>query len=161
MDESPSGFQKPLLHDNETAFRGAFKTPTLTSGELTPPYMHNGRLMTLGSVMEVYERHGEDENSLNVPRDRDGNPDMHPKIDSVDLTESDKLALHFFLCSLTDERVHDEERSFDHPSILLVNGYQEHGGKLEEVIVDAMQQRTHPIGRQPETSPEKRFPNAY
>lgn len=161
MDESPSGFRKPLLHDNETAFWGAFKTPTLRNVELTAPYMHNGRFMTLRGVIEFYDRHGEDEDSLNVPRDRTDNPDMHPKIDSVELTESDKLALHFFLLSLTDERVHYEQGPFDHPSLLLVNGYQEHGGKLEEVIVDAMQKGTHPNGRLPETSPAKRFPNAY
>ena len=134
MDESPAGFRKPLLHENETAFWGAFKTPTLRNVELTAPYMHNGRFMTLSGVIEFYDRHGEDEEGLNVPRDRDGNPDMHPKIDSVELTESDKLALHFFLLCLTDERVRTESGPFDHPSILLVNGYRGVEGQSEEQL---------------------------
>ena len=161
MDESPTGFRKPLLHDNETAFWGAFKTPTLRNVELTAPYMHNGRFITLSGVIEFYVRHGEDEEALNVPRDRTDNPDMHPKIDSVELTESDKLALHFFLLSLTDERVHYEQGPFDHPSILLVNGYRQKGDKLEEVIVSASQKGTNPDRTAPRGSPAKRFPNAY
>ena len=155
MDESPSGFRKPLLHENETAYWGAFKTPTLRNVELTAPYMHNGRFMTLSKVIEFYDRHGEDEESLNVPRDRDANPDMHPKIDSVDLTESDKLALHFFLLCLTDERVRTESGPFDHPSLLLVNGYTGTAPELEEQIFSIEETGSSHKSR------AKQFPHAY
>ncbi|HCP13800.1 MAG TPA: hypothetical protein DIT89_15810 [Planctomycetaceae bacterium] len=155
MNESPTGFRKPLLHENETAYWGAFKTPTLRNVELTAPYMHNGRFMTLSGVIEFYDRHGDEEGALNVPRDRDANPDMHPKIDSVDLTESDKLALHFFLLCLTDERVRTESGPFDHPAILLVNGYTGTAPELEEQIfaIDATG-ANHSIRA-------KQFPHAY
>ncbi len=43
---------KPLMHDNELAYWGAFKTPSLRNVELTAPYMHNGRFMSLGDVIE-------------------------------------------------------------------------------------------------------------
>lgn len=155
MDESLWGFRRPLLHDNETAFWGAFKTPSLRNVELTAPYMHNGRFMTLRGVIEFYDRHGEDEEALNVPRDRDGNPDMHPKIDSVELTESDKLALHFFLLCLTDERVRKESGPFDHPAILLVNGYSGSGANLEEKI-----ETISATGRNHE-APAATFPHVY
>jgi len=155
MDESLWGFRRPLLHDNETAFWGAFKTPSLRNVELTAPYMHNGRFMTLRGVIEFYDRHGEDEEALNVPRDRDGNPDMHPKIDSVELTESDKLALHFFLLCLTDERVRKESGPFDHPAILLVNGYSGSGVNLEEKI-----ETISATGRNHE-APAATFPHVY
>ena len=33
---------------------GLFKTPTLRNIELTPPYMHDGRYLTLEEVVEHY-----------------------------------------------------------------------------------------------------------
>lgn len=118
-DEEPWGFRKPFLHDNELSFWGAFKTPTLRNIELTAPFMHNGAIASLSDVIEFYDQGGFFE------RDRETNPDLHPKMKSLDMTDSDQKALEFFLLCLTDERVRREAGPFDHPSLLLVNGYDE------------------------------------
>lgn len=126
QDESPWGHRKPLLHDNELAFWGAFKTPTLRNVELTPPYMHNGRILSLIDVVDFYDRGGD------VAADRELNPDKHPAMVRLDLNEDDKFALVFFLMCLTDDRVREEKGPFDHPSIAIANGYDE--GLQEKVF---------------------------
>lgn len=136
------GYRKPFLHDNELAFWGAFKTPTLRNVELTAPYMHNGRLMTLMDVVEFYA-----DEERQIPRSLTANPDKHPAMKGFDLTESDKRALVFFLLCLTDDRVRREEGPFDHPSLELVNGYQDDGaGRLEDVLISipAVGSKGHP-----------------
>lgn len=117
LNEEPWGLRKPFLHDNELAFWGAFRTPSLRNVELTAPYMHNGRLSSLREVVEFYDRAGD------VPRHAEYNPDKHPEIVDLDMTIDDKLALQFFLMCLTDEAVRNHKAPFDHPSINLVNGY--------------------------------------
>jgi cytochrome c peroxidase len=133
-DEEPWGFRKPFLHDNELAFWGAFRTPSLRNVELTAPYMHNGRFMTLLDVVEFYEH--EDLDGLRfIPRDPLLNPDKHPELVPLHFKPSDKRALVFFLMCLTDERVRREEAPFDHPSLELVNGYEDQGAGLIERVV--------------------------
>ncbi|AGA24479.1 cytochrome-c peroxidase [Singulisphaera acidiphila] len=127
QNERPWGHRKPLLHDNELAFWGAFKTPTLRNIELTAPYMHNGRLLTLYDVVDFYDRGGD------LLGDQAVNPDKHPAIVDLNMSEEDKFALVFFLMCLTDERVRREQGPFDHPSLRVVNGYDEH---LNERIID-------------------------
>ena len=117
QDESPTGRRKPFLHDNELAFWGAFKTPSLRNVDLTPPYMHNGRLLTLIDVLDFYDRGGD------LQADPKFNPDKHPAIVDLDMSEEDKFAVVFFLMSLTDDRVRYERGPFDHPSLIVVNGY--------------------------------------
>ena len=119
FDESPVGFRKPFLTDDELAFWGAFKTPPLRNVELTGPYMHNGRLLTLWDVVEFYD-HGGD-----VPADAEFNPDKAPAIRELHLTGDDQASLVFFLMCLTDHRVQNEMAPFDHPSIRISNGYDE------------------------------------
>ncbi len=97
------GYRKPLMHDNELAYWGAFKTPAC--GTLnTAPYMHNGRFMSLGDVIEFYEHEGDDlEDELEddsepyrfIPRDRQYNPDKHPAMVSLKLSLSDVEHLSF------------------------------------------------------------------
>ncbi|TWU05688.1 cytochrome c peroxidase [Stieleria varia] len=119
VDEDPWGYRKPLLHDNELAFWGSFKTPSLRNVELTAPYMHNGRLQSLGDVIEFYDDGGF------IEMDRELYPDKHPEMRELHLSNNDQKALLFFLLCLTDERVRLEQAPFDHPSLNLVNGYQD------------------------------------
>lgn len=126
QDETPVGFRKPLLHDDEAAFWGTFKTPTLRNVELTPPYMHNGRLQTLRDVLDFYDRAGD------VPRDREMNPDKHPEVVTLDMSREDKLAVVFFLMTLTDDRVRNEMAPFDHPELRVVDGYD--AQRIERVV---------------------------
>lgn len=117
LNEEPWGLRKPFLHDNELAFWGSFRTPSLRNVELTAPYMHNGRLSSLREVVEFYDRGGD------VRRHVEYNPDKHPEIVDLDMTIDDKLALQFFLMCLTDEAVRNHQAPFDHPSINIVDGY--------------------------------------
>jgi cytochrome c peroxidase len=67
----------------------AFKTPSLRNVALTSPYMHDGSLATLESVVEFYAKGG-------VP-----NKNKDPGIQRLRLTTEDKAALVEFLKSLT------------------------------------------------------------
>jgi cytochrome c peroxidase len=74
--------------------RGRFKVPTLRNIALTAPYMHDGRLATLGAVLDHYATAG---------------PDREPVVFS-DAERNDLLA---FLDSLTDTRFADDPRFAD------------------------------------------------
>ncbi|MEW4566628.1 cytochrome c peroxidase [Tautonia sp. JC769] len=117
--EEPWGHREPFVHDNELAFWGAFKTPTLRNIELTAPYMHNGRIIRLEDVIEFYDDGGHFGRSLLE------NPDKHPEMVELDMDRNDQRALLFFLRCLTDDRVRNETAPFDHPSLRLVHGYEE------------------------------------
>ncbi|MEN9665568.1 MAG: hypothetical protein RLZZ326_1931, partial [Planctomycetota bacterium] len=117
LTEVPWGHRKPLLHDNELLFWGSFKTPSLRNVELTGPYMHNGRLLTIMDVLDFYDRGGD------IPFDGVTNPDKHPAMRSLSMSIDDKYAVAFFLACLTDDRVRYERGPFDHPSLRIANGY--------------------------------------
>ncbi|MCY3013775.1 MAG: cytochrome C peroxidase [Planctomycetota bacterium] len=117
LTEVPWGHRKPLLHDNELLFWGSFKTPSLRNVELTGPYMHNGRLLTIMDVLDFYDRGGD------IPFDSVTNPDKHPAMRSLSMSIDDKYAVAFFLACLTDDRVRYERGPFDHPSLRIANGY--------------------------------------
>jgi cytochrome c peroxidase len=145
QDESPTGRRKPLLHDNELAFWGSFKTPTLRNVDLTAPYMHNGRLQSLFDVLDFYDRGGD------VPPDPTLNPDLAPAMLRLHMDEDEKHALVFFLMCLTDPRVAHERAPFDHPSLRVVNGYD---AALNERVVPV-----EAVGEDGVCSPPKGFPD--
>jgi len=66
-----------------------FKTPSLRNVALTAPYMHDGSLPTLSSVVEFYDRGG-------VPHDG-----LDPLITPLGLSAAEKTALVAFLEALT------------------------------------------------------------
>jgi cytochrome c peroxidase len=72
--------------------RHAFKTPTLRSVALRPPYLHDGSAATLADVIRLYERGGIDR------------PSRSPSIFPLDLTEQDRADLVAFLETLTGEK---------------------------------------------------------
>lgn len=124
FDEEPSGYRKPFLHDNELAFWGAFRTPTLRNVEITAPYMHNGRLLDIDAVIDFYDEGGTLRQHVAT------NPDKHPAMVPLKLTESEHKALRFFLACLTDPRVRFERAPFDHPSLVVVSGYESAAGRI-------------------------------
>ncbi len=71
------------------AGRGDFKTPTLREVARTGPYMHDGSLATLEEVIELYERGG------------NANPSIDPEIRPLTLTGAEKTQLLAFLRSLS------------------------------------------------------------
>jgi cytochrome c peroxidase len=67
----------------------AFKTPTLRSVALRPPYMHNGSSATLYDVVRHYESGGIDR------------PSRSPEIFALALSEAERLDLVAFMQTLT------------------------------------------------------------
>jgi len=78
-----------VIKDDEL-MQFAFKTPTLRSVALRPPYMHNGSEATLDEVMKLYEKGGIDR------------PSRSPLMQPIELTEQERHDLVAFLESLTD-----------------------------------------------------------
>jgi cytochrome c peroxidase len=76
------------LKDDEQA-QYAFKTPTLRSVALRPPFMHNGSSVTLMDVMKHYEKGGIDR------------PSRSPLMMAIDLTAQDRQDLVAFMETLT------------------------------------------------------------
>ncbi len=67
----------------------AFKTPTLRSVALRPPYMHNGSEATLAKVMKLYEKGGIDR------------PSRSPLMQPIELTDEERRDLIAFMEALT------------------------------------------------------------
>ncbi len=72
--------------------RARFKVPTLRNVALTAPYMHDGSLLTLESVVDHYNSGGQPHPNKSIL--------IHP----LGLTASEKADLVAFLRSLTDEQ---------------------------------------------------------
>jgi cytochrome c peroxidase len=93
---------EPIAEDGGRAGTGEFKTPTVRNAELTGPYFHSGKYLTLRQVVDFYDRGGD------VP-----NPELQP----LGLTENEKVALVDFMIALTDDDVRFQRGVFDHPSL--------------------------------------------
>jgi cytochrome c peroxidase len=77
---------------DDPLMRHAFKTPTLRSVAVRPPYLHDGSAATLMDVIRLYERGG-------IER-----PSRSPSIFPLDLTDQDRADLVAFLETLTGEK---------------------------------------------------------
>lgn len=87
--EKPDLGRYDITHDKKDW--GAFKVPTLRESAMVGPYMHNGSLETLEEVIDYYDKGG-------TP-----NPNLHPLMRPLNLSENDKKALISFLHSLNGE----------------------------------------------------------
>jgi cytochrome c peroxidase len=85
------------LH-NDGVGTGKFKTPTLRNIALTAPYMHDGSMSTLESVLDSYAAGGHD------------NPDKDPLIGGFMLSASGRADLIEFLRTLTDDALTHDAR---------------------------------------------------
>jgi len=70
---------------------GAFKTPTLRDVAIGGPYMHDGKLRTLRAVVDFYAGKG------------NSNPNLDPKMKTINLSGRDRDDLVEFMKSLTGE----------------------------------------------------------
>jgi cytochrome c peroxidase len=77
--------------------KGAFRTPSLRNVAKTAPYMHDGSLPDLESVLAYYMRGGE------------ANPLLDPRIRPLVLTEAERKDLISFLESLTGEMTYPRQ----------------------------------------------------
>jgi cytochrome c peroxidase len=96
---------EPLSEDPGNA-EGEFKVPGLRNVELTGPYFHNGKYLTLRQVVDFYDRGGD------VPND---------ELEVLGLSSAEKDAIVDFMLALTDEDVRWQRGVFDHPSLNPVN----------------------------------------
>jgi cytochrome c peroxidase len=115
-------FSVPILPGNVPASfpianDGAFKVPTLRNVELTAPYMHNGGIMTIDDVVDIYARGGDFH--FQNKNDRDINIQEIPDLQQDHLAHQ---ALSLFMRSFTDDRVRNYETPFDHPELFIPNG---------------------------------------
>ncbi len=79
------------LFPSSVSLRYAFKVPTLRDVALRAPFMHNGSIATLASVIELYDRGGIDR------------PSRSPQIQPLGLTTAEKAELIDFLATLTGD----------------------------------------------------------
>ena len=79
--------------------------------ELTGPFFHNGKYVSLAQVVDFYNRGGDV-----------ANMDMNSQIRPLGLTATEKSGLVDFMLALTDDRVRFERAPFDHPSLNPPNG---------------------------------------
>ena len=121
--ESLLPFETPFLdpffptriRDNK---KGLFKVPGLRNVALTGPYFHNGSVMNLAEVMDVYVRGG------NFPTENihDLDPIIGEGLSLLQGRDDLHGALVAFLRSLTDPRVKKESAPFDHPELFIPEG---------------------------------------
>ena len=86
--------------EKNTRYFGTFLTPSLREVSKTAPYMHNGILPTLASVVDFYDRGGEQ------AKNKD------PRIKPLGLTAAEKAALVEFLKSLSGDDLGIKTASF-------------------------------------------------
>jgi len=96
---------------------GAFKVPSLRNVALTAPYFHNGDVLTLHDVVELYSRGG----NVAPITATDGTPIEPLGVPALAPDEIDAIVA--FLESLTDARVIYQRAPFDHPQLFVPNGH--------------------------------------
>jgi hypothetical protein len=96
---------------------GAFKVPSLRNVALTAPYFHNGAVLTLRDVVELYSRGG------NVAPIQALDGTIIEPLGMPSLTADEINAIVAFLEALTDERVLYQRAPFDHPQLFVPNGH--------------------------------------
>lgn len=89
------------------ADKASFKVPGLRNVALRAPYMHNGSLPTLDSVIQFYNRGG------------DFGPGIDPLVTFITglITPTDQANLVAFMNALTDPRVLLQQAPFDRPRL--------------------------------------------
>ena len=97
LDDEFNGIDKGRnLITNKATDLGKFFTPTLRNIELTAPYMHDGRFITLEEVVEFYNSGVKNTATLDPIMTKPG------KDNGLNLTETEKQYLISFLKTLTD-----------------------------------------------------------
>lgn len=90
---------------NNPIFESRFKTTSLRNIELTSPFMHDGRFVTLEEVVEHYNSGIQAHPTLSPAlQDDNGNPIQ------LNFTETEKAALVAFLKTLTDNTTSAQEK---------------------------------------------------
>ncbi len=120
----------PLLSASEAKaqVKGHMKVPTLRNIELTAPYFHNGKYLTLEDVVAFYTRGG----------DFPGNEDLDPAIRPIGQLSGKpgrQAKIAAWMRTLTDERILRRAAPFDQPEIEVPNGHIYNGSGYDDDMV--------------------------
>jgi cytochrome c peroxidase len=80
--------------------RWKYRTPSLRNFVLTAPYMHNGGVHSLESIIDTYNQGGIRQNEKGII-----NPTISPLIKPLGLTQQEREKLVVFLQTLTGDNV--------------------------------------------------------
>ena len=83
--------------------RGRFRAPTLRNVALTAPYMHDGSIPDLGSVLDFYAAGGRNIEQGEYAGDGRANAYRSQFVQGIDMTAEERAELLAFLHSLTDQ----------------------------------------------------------
>lgn len=98
----PAGNQGLFEITEKPSDRGKFRAASLRNIAVTAPYMHDGSLPTLESVLDFYAAGGRNITTGPFAGDGRQHPNKSDLISSIDLSEQDKADLVAFLKTLTD-----------------------------------------------------------
>lgn len=82
---------------------GKFRAASLRNVELTPPYMHDGSIVSLEAVLDFYAEGGRNIAAGLYAGDGRANPLKDPRLTGIQLSGDDKVDLVAFLKTLTDD----------------------------------------------------------
>lgn len=112
----PSGNQGLIEQTQIKEDMGKFRIPSLRNVELSAPYMHDGSVVTLDDVLDLYSAGGRFVAMGNKAGDGRINPFKNVAIKGFALAEQDKKDLINFLNSLTDQGFINNA-AFSNPSL--------------------------------------------
>jgi cytochrome c peroxidase len=92
---------------------GRFKAPTLRNITLTAPYMHDGSIATLSSVLDHYAAGGRTIDEGPNAGEGAKNPLKDPLIRGFTLTDDERVSVLAFLATLTDDSFVNDPRFRD------------------------------------------------
>ncbi|MGF1715912.1 cytochrome-c peroxidase [Photobacterium chitinilyticum] len=120
----------PLVsaEEGKASVKGHMKVPTLRNIELTAPYFHNGKYLSLEDVVAFYTRGG----------DFPGNEDLDPDIEPIGqlLGKPERQAkIAAWMRTLTDERIRYRSAPFDGPELSIANGHKMENGQIVDDMI--------------------------
>lgn len=120
----------PMISEGEgkANVKGHMKVPTLRNIELTAPYFHNGKYLSLEDVVAFYARGGD------FPLNEGLDPDMTPIGQLLGKPER-QAKIAAWMRTLTDERVRYRSAPFDGPALPIPNGHKMENGQIVDDII--------------------------
>ncbi|MDH2918036.1 MAG: di-heme enzyme [Sideroxydans sp.] len=100
----PEGNRGIFELSNKPADMGAFRAPSLRNVAVTAPYMHDGSVADLPSVLKFYAGHGRVISSGANQGDGRANPFKDERIAHINLDDAEQADVIAFLRTLTDEK---------------------------------------------------------
>ncbi len=114
--------------EGKASVKGHMKVPTLRNIELTAPYFHNGKYLSLEDVVAFYTRGGD------FPGNEDLDPDIKPIGQLLGKPER-QAKIAAWMRTLTDERIRYRSAPFDGPELSIANGHKMENGQIVDDMI--------------------------